>query len=295
MKISGLVRMASAALLLALACWQIASMPASAQTLDELSFSKKLKLAKVGDEDAQLAVARAYEIGRQVKRNRLEAAKWYRTAAEQGNVEAQFRLGRLVHQGGDGLKQDLQMAAKLYETAAELGNVDAQNWLGYVYQHGIGLEVNEKNAFEWYRRAADAGHAAAQNNLGLMYLTGKGTARSLEKAFEYFSKSAAQQEAWGINNLGGMYEMGWGTAKDRNRALELYKQAADLKNPPAKDNYQRLLALNESRPAAAASAAKTTSVEPAGATGSTTRSQPGVIIYSKPAAGNQTSGAGTSQ
>ena len=48
-----------------------------AQALEELSFSKKLKLAKVGDEDAQLAVARAYEVGKQVKRNRLEAAKWY--------------------------------------------------------------------------------------------------------------------------------------------------------------------------------------------------------------------------
>lgn len=248
---------------------------AEAQALEELSFSKKLKLAKVGDEDAQLAVARAYEVGRQVKRNRLEAAKWYRTAAEQGNVEAQFRLGRLVHQGGDGLKQDLQMAAKLYETAAELGSTDGQNWLGYAYQHGIGIEANEKNAFEWYRRAADAGHAAAQNNLGLMYLTGKGTGRSLEKAFEYFSKSAAQQEPWGLNNLGGMHEMGWGTAKDRNRALELYKQAADLKNPPAKDNYQRLLSLSEHRPAAATSAQ------------AATQSPPGVT---KPATGAGTTG-----
>src|SRR6185295_4635172 len=49
---------------------------ADAQTLDELSFGKKLKLAKVGDEDAQIAVARAYEVGKQVKRSKLEAAKW---------------------------------------------------------------------------------------------------------------------------------------------------------------------------------------------------------------------------
>jgi TPR repeat protein len=289
MSISSYLRIACIAGLVALGL-PFAHVGAVAQSLDELSFSKKLKLAKVGDEDAQLAVARAYEIGRQVKRNRLEAAKWYRTAAEQGNVEAQFRLGRLVHQGGDGLKQDLQMAAKLYESAAEAGNIDAQNWLGYSYQHGIGLEANENSALEWYQRAADAGHAAAQNNLGLMYLTGKGTSRNHDKAFEYFSKAAAQNEPWGLNNLGGMYEMGWGTAKDRARALELYKQAADLKNPPAKDNYQRLLALGEGKPAAA-SASAATSVEPAGATGSATRSSPGVIIYSQPGEGNST-GAG---
>ncbi len=292
MKAWGFLRIACSVVCIGLAGLWLASAPAQAQALEELSFSKKLKLAKVGDEDAQLAVARAYEVGKQVKRNRLEAAKWYRTAAEQGNVEAQFRLGRLVHQGGDGLKQDLQMAAKLYETAAELGSVDAQNWLGYSYQHGIGLEVNEDKALEWYRKAADAGHAAAQNNLGLMYLTGKGTSRSLEKAFEYFSKAAAQEEPWGLNNLGGMYEMGWGTAKDRNRALELYKRAADLKNPPAKDNYQRLLAMAVTKPPTTATAATTPSVEPAGATGSTNQSQSGVVITTKPAQGAGESAAG---
>ena len=293
MKIPAFVRIACAVSCISLSCLSLAPVEVAAQALDDLSFSKKLKLARVGDEDAQLAVARAYEVGKQVKRNRLEAAKWYRTAAEQGNVEAQFRLGRLVHQGGDGLKQDLQMAAKLYETAAELGSTDAQNWLGYAYQHGIGLEANEKNAFEWYQRAANSGHAAAQNNLGLMYLTGKGTSRSLEKAFEYFSKSAVQDEPWGLNNLGGMHEMGWGTAKDRNRALSLYKQAADLKNPPAKDNYQRLQALNESRPAAPAAAQTATSVEPAGATtNATTPAQPGVVLYSKPASGAGSAGEG---
>src|SRR5687768_8347582 len=128
-----------------------------AQSLEELSFPKKLKLAKVGDEDAQMAVAKHYEVGNKVKRSRLEAAKWYRLAMEQGNLEAQFRLARLVHQGGDGLKQDQVMAAQLYREAAELGNSEAQNWLGYCFQHGIGVEASDQSAFEWYRRSADAG------------------------------------------------------------------------------------------------------------------------------------------
>ena len=148
--------------------------PVASQTLDELSFSKKLKLAKVGDEDAQLAVAKAYETGNKVKRSRLEAAKWYRMAMEQGSIEAQFRLGRLVHQGGDGVKEDLVMAAQLYQAAAEQGYAEAQNWLGYSYQHGLGVQQNDQSAVEWYRKAAEAGFAPAQNNLGLMYLQGKG-------------------------------------------------------------------------------------------------------------------------
>jgi uncharacterized protein len=239
--------------------------PASslAQGLEELSFPKKLKLAKVGDEDAQMAVAKHYEVGNKVKRSKLEAAKWYRLAMEQGNVEAQLRLARLVHQGGDGLKQDFIMAAQLYREAAEVGNAEAQNWLGYCYQHGIGVEANQQNAFEWYRRSADAGFAPAQNNLGLMYLTGKGTERSLLRAFENFERSANQGDHWGLNNLGGMYEMGWGVAKDSRRALEHYGRAVEAGNKPAQDNFARLSAIVEGRPVPPSPA--TTQIKPAAA------------------------------
>jgi TPR repeat protein len=219
-----------------------------AQSLEELSFPKKLKLAKVGDVDAQMAVAKHYEVGSKVKRSRLEAAKWYRLAMDQGNVEAQLRLARLVHQGGDGLDQDVIMAAQLYQVAAELGNIEAQNWLGYCFEHGIGVETNDQSAFEWYRRSADAGHAPAQNNLGLLYLTGRGTERSLLRAFEYFEKSSGQNDSWGLNNLAGMYEMGWGVAKDTRRALELYGQAVEAGNKAAQENFARLSAIVEGRP-----------------------------------------------
>jgi uncharacterized protein len=237
-----------------------------AQGLEELSFPKKLKLAKVGDEDAQMAVARHYELGNKVKRSRLEAAKWYRLAMDQGNVEAQLRLARLVHQGGDGLKQDFIMAAQLYREAAELGNAEAQNWLGYCFQHGIGVEANDQSAFEWYRQSADAGFAPAQSNLGLMYLTGRGTERSLLRAFEYFEKSAAQNDDWGLNNLGGMYEMGWGVAKDARRALEFFEKAVAAGNKPAEDNYARLSAIVEGRPLPKPSTiSATTQIKPAAA------------------------------
>jgi len=43
--------------------------PAVAQsTLDTLSFDKKEKLAKAGDDEAQFAIARAYEEGREGQR-----------------------------------------------------------------------------------------------------------------------------------------------------------------------------------------------------------------------------------
>ena len=214
-----------------------------AQTLDVLPFEKKLKLAKAGDEDAQVAVGKAYEQGGDTGINRVEAAKWYGKAADQGNVEAMFRLARLVSEGAQGVKKNLELAAKLYESAARQGHVEAQNWLGYSYQHGYGIQQSDASAIEWYKKAADAGLAVAQNNLGLMYLDGKGVARDYDKAFALFEQAAKQNDPWGLNNLGGLYEMGWGIKQDRQKALGYYKQAFGKGNKRAGENMKRLAAI----------------------------------------------------
>lgn len=212
----------------------------SQSALEGIPFDKKLKLAKAGDVEAQLTVAEAYEKGTQTKASKVEAAKWYRAAAQQNNAEAQFRLARLLHDGGDGLKKSPDLAFQLYESAARQGHAMAENWLGYCYQRGLGTVRRDEAAVEWYGKAAAQGLAVAQNNLGLMFLNGKGTARDFTKAFELFSKAAAQDDDWALNNLAGMYEMGWAVAADRARALALYQQAAQMGNSAAKSNLERL-------------------------------------------------------
>lgn len=213
---------------------------AIAETLSELPFSKKLKLAQVGDEEAQMAVASAYEQGGEAKKDIAEAAKWYREAALTGNVEAEFRLARLVSKGAKGLTKDLKTAAKLYEAAANSGHLESQNAMGQAYQNGHGVEVNEAKAVEWFRKAADAKLAVAQNNLGILYLNGKGVGRDVNAAFKLFEQAASQGDGWGLNNLGGMYEMGWGVPKSRTKAVELYQQAAEKGIVSGKENLARL-------------------------------------------------------
>ncbi|MCB1431917.1 MAG: sel1 repeat family protein, partial [Alphaproteobacteria bacterium] len=104
--------------------------PALAQSLQDLPFDKQLKLAKVGDVDAQYVVGLAYETGNRARKDEAEAAKWYRQAALQGNVESQFHLARLVSRGAKGLKKDPETAFKLYQDAAAKGHVEAMNALG---------------------------------------------------------------------------------------------------------------------------------------------------------------------
>ncbi|MFN4144048.1 MAG: tetratricopeptide repeat protein [Aestuariivirga sp.] len=225
---------------LALAAALALAGPAAAQTLKELPFDKQLTLAKVGDVDAQFEVGLAYEQGTGVEPDEAEAARWFRQAALQGNVEAQYHLARLVARGAKGLKQDLGTAVKLYQDAAAKGHGPAMNALGQAYQQGKGTDQDMAKAAEWYAKAAEQGLPDAQNNLGMLYLEGKGVARDLNRAFKLFGDAAAKNDPWGLNNLGGMHEMGWGTTVDKPRALALYRQALAAGNPKAQQNIDRL-------------------------------------------------------
>ncbi len=213
---------------------------AMGQALEKVPFDKRLKLASVGDEEAQLSVGVAYETGEKAKVSKAEAAKWYRLSADQGNIEAKFRLARLLQEGEGGVKKDLDAAFKLYQEAAAAGNIDAENWLGYSYEYGLGVAVDNAKAAEWYKKSADGGLAIGQNNLGLLYLNGKGVQRDYDQAFKLFDEASKSGDAWAINNLGGMYEMGWGTKPNKTIALQLYGQAAAKGNPHAEDNVRRL-------------------------------------------------------
>lgn len=217
-----------------------APLAAIGQTLDDLPFDKKLTLAKVGDEDAQISVAEDYESGAAGTPDLAAAAKWYREAALQGNVEAQYRLARIVVRGAKGLKQDYPTALRLFQSAADKGHAPAMNALGQMLQNGQGGAADPVKAAEWYKKAADTKLSDAQNNLGMLYLNGKGVKRELGEAFRLFELSASQGDPWGLNNLGGMYEAGWGTKKDKEKALDLYKQAAAKGNAAAQANLQRL-------------------------------------------------------
>jgi uncharacterized protein len=190
-----------------------------------LPFMKKMQLAKAGDPDAKMAVAEAYEQGNEAKLDLAKAAKWYREAALVGNLEAQFRLAKLVNKGAPGLSADKATSLKLLQSAASAGHAASQNMFGLMLQNGDGVAKDEK---------------AAETNLGVLYLKGLGVERSLPEAFKLFSSGAEHGDGWGMNNLGGMYEMGWGTTKDMAKAQEYYTKAAAAGIVMANQNLARL-------------------------------------------------------
>ena len=78
------------------------------------------------------------------------------------------------------------------KTAAEQGDADAQFFLGSIYASGAGIPEDDAKAVYWYRKAAEQGYVSAQNSLGLMYAKGAGIPEDHMQAYAWFSVAAAQ-------------------------------------------------------------------------------------------------------
>ena len=96
--------------------------------------------------------------------SQVEAAKWWRKAAEQGDPIAQYNLGNSYHLGR-GVPKDQVEAVKWTRKAAEQDDPPAQYNLGNSYANGEGVAKDTVEAAKWYRKAADQGHAEAAESL----------------------------------------------------------------------------------------------------------------------------------
>ena len=175
---------------------------------------------------AQYMLGLCYYYGRGVARDYSEAVKWYRKAAEQGDADAQTNLGNRYY-NGQGVAQDYNEALKWYRKSAEQGNAIAQYMLGLCYHNGKGVTQDYVEAVKWYRKAAEQGDADAQNNLGNRYCNGEGVAQDYAEAVKWYRKAAEQGDANGQNGLGNCYYYGRGVAQDYGEAVKWYRKAAE--------------------------------------------------------------------
>lgn len=117
-----------------------------------------------------------------------ESMKWYRVAAEHGDVASQTKLADALRDGV-GVDQNYLEAIEWYRKAAAQGNVYAMDNLGYIYSNGLGLERNYPEALKWYKAAAERGSAEAAWNLGTMYRSGIGVMPDVDESKKWYERS----------------------------------------------------------------------------------------------------------
>ena len=104
----------------------------------------------------------------QQEKNGPELVKELTGKAEEGDAEAEYRLGD-CYLRGVGVIQNLTQALRWWRKAAEQDYAQAQFMLGSCYRFGHGVAEDDFEAVKWLRKAAEQGNADAQNGLGACY------------------------------------------------------------------------------------------------------------------------------
>ena len=124
----------------------------------------------------------------------FEQLKRWRAAAEEGRVQAQYRLGRAYY-FGIRVAQDKMEAMRWFHKAAAQGHTEAQYRLGRGYDKGDGIIFkNQKRAVHWYRAGAEKGHPYAQFQLGAAYVRGKGVDMDRAEGYKWMLLSAERAD-----------------------------------------------------------------------------------------------------
>ncbi len=181
--------------------------------------------AAMGYTRAIIALAKCYEEGIGVKKDRATAFYWYSRAAKSEDADALYELGR-VYAGGIGVTFDFAKAQDCLIKADEGGNTLAREALLSLYErkkrkvlsslYALGAELifNKKytEAKEPLEMAANAGHKKAAYLLGTLYEFGLFGKTDLEKARECYQRA----------HLLGFFDAG---TQYKKRILKIIKQS----------------------------------------------------------------------
>lgn len=141
-------------------------------------------------------------------------------AAQEGNVDAQFRVGKnLLYSALSENGKPTTEALQWMQRAAENGSTEAMVYLGRLYRTGVGALQNYRLSGEWTERAANSGDAEGMLELGRLYRDGIGFEHDPVHAYVWFNRAAAAL------NMDAVFER---NALARRLTPEQLKAAQDL-------------------------------------------------------------------
>jgi TPR repeat protein len=115
-----------------------------------------IRRAVKGEASAAREMAEIHDYGLGVTEDQEAASRWYRKAAEAGDVIGAYQLA-LRRSVGLGLPLDEWASMRWLETAAKAGHPKAMWRMGEIYDHGGLVPADLVSAHRWYRRSAKAG------------------------------------------------------------------------------------------------------------------------------------------
>jgi serine/threonine protein kinase len=204
----------------------------------DLAFRICTQEAERGNPVSQRLLAGLYDQS-QVPGHDVEAATWYRKAADAGDLPSLFRYGQLLSLGKGVEKNELDATARIKQ-AAEAEYQPSWLVLADRYERGIGSRRSDTDAAYWIRKAAERGDVTAQARLGDLYLRGKGVSKDEVEAMRWLRLAADK------GNRDAQYEVGMaylrgrgGMAKSDSMGYSWLAKAAEKGHPDAQREIQR--------------------------------------------------------
>jgi len=171
----------------------------------------------------------------------LVAFSRLKKAAENGNAEAQFELGR-IYGNGDGVPQNYPTAIEWLEKAAHQHHPKAQESLGSIYANGVGVEQDFTSARGWYLQAARNGLGSAQYLMATMYRFGLFESEiDMDQSIDWYQRAANQNVAAAQLALGKLAMRGKHVKQDDAAALQWLMLAHANGSKGADDYIQQLM------------------------------------------------------
>lgn len=166
-----------------------------------------------------------------VLRNRMELL----IAADNGNRDSQYQLGEWFrnHNGQSSYREETFM---WYEKAAKSGHRDAMFKLGECWENGSGVYSNNREALKWYKKAAMEGNKSARLKLAESYLYGRLVNKDIAEAVRWFGLAGSGISGVDLCNIGYAYDTGDTVSVNKSKAVEYYRRAAEKGDSVAQYN-----------------------------------------------------------
>lgn len=207
----------------------------------EEAFDLYKKLADKGNPYAELALAKCYENGYGIRKNRKSAIEQYKTSKykiyafrenvlfyENSKRQEQIEETLLkIYSTLEAFEKEERKKFEMYKKLAEAGNSEAQCSLGYCYALGMGTKADAAKAFYWRKEAAKKGNADALFDMACYYLNGDFVEKDINKALYLLFKSAIKGCLPAQEKLGRFYYEGKYVEKDLGKAVMWYRINAE--------------------------------------------------------------------
>ncbi|MDR0291853.1 MAG: sel1 repeat family protein [Elusimicrobium sp.] len=117
-------------------------------------------------------------------------------AADKGDVQSQYIIGKAYFYGGQGLHKNFDKGLYYMKKAAAVGGADALYELALAYKYGKGAPMDYNAALDNFKKAAEGGSSASMLEIARIYDEAKQSA-----AREWFEKAANAGEAEAIKKM----------------------------------------------------------------------------------------------